>query len=116
MGADVQGYCPMGCGKTLFLGSGGYITCSLDKCPRPTAVADLLEDPEHEHIVRLGEADFDIQHPMRERLDGELFRCDLYGRLSALDGPPAQPGRYRVHVGDRLVWERLGPLDTNGES
>lgn len=44
MSDSVQGVCPMGCGKTLFLGSGGYVTCSWCKCPDPGAAADLLRD------------------------------------------------------------------------
>jgi hypothetical protein len=27
MSEKVMGNCPMGCGDTLFLGSGGYVTC-----------------------------------------------------------------------------------------
>lgn len=38
----VAGNCPMGCGETLFLGSGGHVTCSFLECPEPTAAADLL--------------------------------------------------------------------------
>lgn len=38
----VQGYCPMGCGATLFLGEGGHITCSWLECPRPHAADELL--------------------------------------------------------------------------
>lgn len=63
----VKGFCPMGCGETLFLGSGGYVTCSWVKCPRPDAAADILLERESEHIVVLGESTFDIQHPLRER-------------------------------------------------
>lgn len=38
----VQGRCPA-CGtKGLFLGDGGYITCSLIDCPNPSAADDLL--------------------------------------------------------------------------
>ena len=40
---DVRGFCPMGCGETLFLGSGGYVTCSLIGCPRPDAASILLD-------------------------------------------------------------------------
>jgi hypothetical protein len=104
MSERVQGYCPMGCGQTLFLGSGGYVTCSWAKCPRPTAVADLLEDKETEHLVELGATSFSVQHPMRERLDGELFRCDVHERIAALDGPPREPGTYRVYVPDNGTW------------
>lgn len=40
----VAGRCPA-CGSdgTLFVASGDHITCSLDKCPNPTFVADLLD-------------------------------------------------------------------------
>lgn len=40
---DVAGRCPA-CGSngTLFLGSGGYVTCSVSYCPNPSAAADLL--------------------------------------------------------------------------
>ncbi|MFC5802769.1 DUF6085 family protein [Streptomyces formicae] len=40
---DVQGKCPA-CGKTsLFLGSGGYVTCSRIECPEPDAASTVLE-------------------------------------------------------------------------
>jgi hypothetical protein len=43
---DVQGHCPA-CGwTTLFLGDGGYVTCSRIDCPEPDAASTLLErDP-----------------------------------------------------------------------
>lgn len=105
----VQGYCPMGCGDTLFLGSGGYVTCSWVKCPRPDAAADVLLERETEHVVVLGESTFDIQHPLRERLEGELFDCGLHARLRELSGPPFKPGRYRVfwRDGEALGWQPL---------
>jgi hypothetical protein len=104
----VQGFCPMGCGSTLFLGSGGYVTCSRDKCPDSYAAADVLAVREHEHIVRLGEDTFSILHPLRERLEGELFECPLHAHVSGLDGPPRQPGRYRVRgSGGSFSWELL---------
>jgi hypothetical protein len=103
----VQGFCPMGCGETLFLGSGGYVTCGYIDCPNPTALADILAIRETEHIVELEAKTFSVQHPLRERLNGELFACDLHRRISALDGPPATPGKYRVLVGERLHWQAL---------
>lgn len=39
----VEGECPMGCGQTLFLGSGGYVTCSWMKCPQPDSASRMLE-------------------------------------------------------------------------
>lgn len=40
----VQGTCP-GCGMdgTLFLGSGGYVTCSSLSCPEPDAATRVLD-------------------------------------------------------------------------
>lgn len=104
----VAGYCPMGCGQTLFLGSGSQIRCSNHGCPRPDAVDELLADRETEHVVVLGEATFSIQHPLRERLDGALFECQLHEWLSEQDGPPEGPGQYRVSepYGDSF-WEPL---------
>lgn len=39
---EVQGRCPACGGQSLFLGSGGYVTCSRIECPDPTAADDLL--------------------------------------------------------------------------
>lgn len=33
----------MGCGKTLFLGNNGFVTCSYLECPEPDAVSTFLE-------------------------------------------------------------------------
>jgi hypothetical protein len=96
----VAGFCPMGCGATLFVGEGGYITCSWVECPRPDAVAEILEDRrETEHLVELQAATFTLQHPLRERLDGALFACGIHDTIRRLDGPPAPPGMYRTSDG-----------------
>jgi hypothetical protein len=105
----VAGYCPMGCGQTLFVGEGGHITCSWAHCPHPEAVDELLADRETEHVVQIDAGTFSIQHPLRERLGGILFDCRLHEWLSEQDGPPEEPGyRYRARepYGD-TVWERL---------
>lgn len=86
----------MGCGSTLFLGSGGYVTCSLDVCPKPDAAADILNDFEPHHIVMLGNEVFTVRHPLRERLDEEFMQCSLHAWIADLAGPPRRPGRYRV--------------------
>lgn len=41
----VQGRCPACRMSTLFVGAGGYITCSWLSCPDPGAASDLLEGP-----------------------------------------------------------------------
>lgn len=112
-GREVQGFCPMGCGQTLFLGSGGYVTCSWHECPRPDAAADILLIGETEHVVVLGDETFDIAHPLRERLRGELWNCGLHARLRSLSGPPFRPGRYRVHWDGT---EALGWFPLTGEA
>lgn len=104
---NVKGYCPMGCGKTLFVASGGFVTCSWCECPNPGAATDILGISETEHIVLLGEETFTVQHPLRERLNGDLWECRLHSHLVSLNGPPAIPGRYRVYVdgdGQPLTW------------
>ncbi|MGI5288050.1 DUF6085 family protein [Nonomuraea polychroma] len=102
----IVGNCPMGCGQTLFVADGGYITCSFIRCARPTAVADLLEDRETEHIVQFDADTFTVRHPLRERLDDALLACELHEHIAGLDGPPVQPGRYRARaVGQRWTWE-----------
>jgi hypothetical protein len=72
-------------------------------CPEPNAVDLILNDPETEHVVLVGEENFTIMHPLRERLtqvkanfDPELFDCELHCWLSAQSGPPFKPGRYRA--------------------
>ncbi len=113
---NVRGHCPMGCGETLFVAAGGWLTCSWHKCPYPTAVADLLEHRETEHVVQLGETSFDVQHPLRERLNGDLFRCDVHARIAAL-GPPRRPGLYRVSLlpcGD-WGWSELPDTQETGQ-
>lgn len=109
----VVGNCPMGCGETLFLGTGGHVTCSRLACPRPTAVDELLAAAETEHIATIHEDGFTVEHPLRERLDGALHDCELHQELQAAGGPPAKPGRYRVvrHEPDAVSESyRSGPL------
>lgn len=38
----VKGICPRGCGPTLFLGDGGYVTCGWHACPEPDAASTRL--------------------------------------------------------------------------
>src|SRR5690606_12081447 len=97
------------CGhRSLFLGSGGYITCSIRECRNPTAAADLLDDGETRHVVTFTDDGFSIRHPLIERADGTLDDCELHAYCLALDGPPVKPGTYRAErVGDRWrFWGR----------
>lgn len=112
-GLRVEGCCPMGCGETLFLGAGGFVTCSVDVCPNPEATSLILQDPETEHVAKMTGDSWSVQHPLRERLDGDLFACDVHEALTELNGCPVTPGMYRVRLpfdSERLVWEWLAEV------
>ncbi|MEV1295803.1 DUF6085 family protein [Pseudonocardia sp. NPDC049635] len=107
---EVTGYCPMGCGRTLFLAAGGRVTCRHVDCPAPCAVDDLLDDRETEHVVEFADTVFTVRHPLRERLGDQLMACELHQYIADLPGPPVVPGRYRARAdGDRWSWELIGP-------
>ena len=108
MTGHVIGYCPMGCGYILEFGA-GRITCTLIGCPCPDAVSAILADRETDHVVELGETEWTIRHPLRERLDDQLITCDLHSQLVAAAGPPQRPGRYRVRAlpDNRWSWTPL---------
>jgi hypothetical protein len=111
---QVQGYCPMGCGATLFLGAGGYVTCSWSKCPRPDAASDILLEREHEHVVTFADdGTFSIKHPLRERLDDALLTCPLTAFLARLDFPPVKAGNYRATQTTAFGWTWT-PINTDG--
>lgn len=107
MDRRVSGHCPMGCGETLFVGEGGHITCSFIRCPNPGAVARILRDPETEHRVLFSETSFIVTHPLRERLDGGLAKCELHRWLTERGGPPVRPGVYRATLA-RGDWQFSG--------
>lgn len=101
---QIVGHCPACGGTTLFIGTGGHITCSLISCPRPTAVDELLVEQETEHVVLFDEHTFTVRHPLRERLDDQLMTCNLHKTIADRSGPPAQPGRYRVTWTEGRWW------------
>lgn len=112
----VAGCCPQGCGETLQRrGSDGVVWCGARDCPRPDSVHLVLQDPETEHVVSVGEFGYTIQHPLRERVHGALFECSVHADVSnTVDERMGEPGRYRVTwTEDReLKWELLeGPTD-----
>ncbi len=106
----VAGHCPMGCGTTLFVGSGGHITCSYIPCPDPCAVDQILGDAETEHVVEFRAGEFTVRHPLRERIGDALLTCSLHTHLAGLPGPPVQLGRYRARFdGVAWAWQALSP-------
>jgi hypothetical protein len=99
----VPGFCPMGCGATLILTVGGQLICNGDDCLNSFAAAEILGDPETEHVVEISETDFTILHPLRERLDNALLACELHSFLAQLDEPPVEPGSYHA-TGSGSSW------------
>lgn len=107
----MKGYCPMGCGQTLWINDEDEVVCKHAQCENPDAVRDLLSDPETEHLLYVREEDFTLQHPLRERLDHALVDCQLHRRIREVEGPP-KPGLYRVtRDGMSLKFEDLGRAD-----
>jgi hypothetical protein len=105
---EVKGHCPA-CGKeSLFLGDGGYVTCSRLECPRPDAVSTLLEDKETAHIVRLAGEGYTVRHPLIERLDDALMSCTVDLAIQGRGQPhPDDYGMYRMTpLGDLWAYER----------
>lgn len=96
---EINGHCPMGCGETLWARWGpagsASIECGSPNCPRPDALNIILADARVDaHIVVFEPESFSIQHPIKERLEGDLFTCPLFISIAKMDGPPAAPGRY----------------------
>lgn len=110
------GFCPMGCGETLSVIEGrdsNSITCTNRGCPNPAAAARILEESETEHVVEVGDDTFSLKHPLRERLEGELFDCPCHKWLRGQEGPPVDPGRYRlIDEGDPAAGYYFEPIET----
>lgn len=108
----VRGYCPMGCGETLVL-EAARIKCIDFACPNPEAVHRILDNRETEHVVRLDYDDFSVKHPLRERIEDELFECPIFKRIAetgnSLDDLLLPTGTYRVYIdsADQLQFERI---------
>jgi hypothetical protein len=85
---------------------GGHITCSHLECPRPTAVDELLQDKDVDHIVHFEGNGFTVRHPILERLDDQLLDCKLHLWI-ADTWPDVPPGRYRAVPGIFDPWNFL---------
>lgn len=62
----------------------------------------------HHHIVQADGETFTLQHPLTERLTGDLFGCDIHAHIAA--GEPLEKGRYRVLMKDDPADFDLIPL------
>lgn len=103
----VNGYCPMGCGRTIYTNVMGEVHCADPGCPRFDAVDQILNEQETEHVVRLSYDGWSMKHPLRERLDDELLHCAA-GAVAAGLGGRRPFGTYRLYeAGGDWHWDRL---------
>lgn len=58
-------------------------------------------DPEPFHTMDVGSHGWTLKHPLDCRDD--LFNCPTNRAAEDLDGPPAEPGRYRVTLVEGLL-------------
>ena len=107
----VQGNCPMGCGKTLYLAAKGKVECANPACDEHDAVSTLLMDAESEHLVAFAGASWSAKHPLRERLGNALLTCKVHEAVDIMLARPVEDGLYRVSpspIGPGgWGWERL---------
>lgn len=88
--------CP-GCGAEELEVRQSKLVCGRLRCPRPDAAQRILTEAATAHVVQINEADYSLEHPLIERLDGILFdACPLEEWMHTLSGPPVSPGRYNV--------------------
>lgn len=59
-------------------------------------LVDLTGGPDH--IVQSDGRTFTLQHPLAERLTGDLLDCDIHQHLA--NGEHLESGRYRVEITD----------------
>lgn len=97
---SIQGYCPMGCGRTLRAEESraeNKVVCWDADCPEPLAAQRILDDGETEHVVQFTGGGFTILHPVRERLDNKLLTCELHLFCMGFSGPPyGRGGTFRA--------------------
>lgn len=115
----IDGFCPM-CGKrslavevSLVRGPTARVRCYHPDCPDPEGIDKLMQDSEVHHILDVNEwQTWTLKHPLRERINGNLFECPLHGFLRqefAFRYPPEQ-GRYR-YVSTNTEDQNYGPWE-----
>lgn len=77
----VKGFCPVCAHPDPEVGTDGFLHCTSPECPSPDLIANVLLDNEIHHIVRFYEGFFNVKHPMRERLTGDLLNCAVHDRV-----------------------------------
>jgi hypothetical protein len=91
----VQGRCPACRGSSLFLGSGGYLTCSRLDCPNPSAADDLLH-----RNAPTGELREALAATFAEKIDGTEGCANRYRLADAALATLTA----RLDIGDAEAW------------
>jgi hypothetical protein len=107
----IKGFCPA-CGQDELYVSHlrCRLGCSNPVCPDPDAADKLLADNETHHIVRFDPNDevFDIKHPIRERIDDELFDCSIHQLVLDAEDYHDWEGTWRIlEEADPPGWEKI---------
>ncbi|WP_136056307.1 DUF6085 family protein [Microbacterium sp. K24] len=63
----------------------------------------------YDHIVRAEGDTFTLQHPLAERLTGDLFDCEIHQHIAA--GEPLESGRYKVVPADSQTFDLIPVKD-----
>lgn len=114
----LQGRCPHCGAEELQRGFQGRIVCGNTLCERQDAVNSLLTDPQlTEHLIKVSKrhrpgsaepqveiTDVTLRHPLVERLDDDLFTCELALYMEAGRPELLPVGMYQVIQVDG-VWK-----------
>lgn len=105
-GNRVAGFCPMGCGRTLYRSPTEQIVCANEDCSNRDSVSTLLAADSRFHQVLIHEGGFKIVCPLGERLSD--VRCSFHIWMQSLDGPPKPDGSYLVRRGPNgWIWQAV---------
>lgn len=124
---QMKGFCP-NCGQRTLVAKWGMVgeaelACTNLGCDDLAAASKIIGECETEHIVMCFEETYTIKHPLRERINDELYDCTIAAAFRDEWGPPREgPGLYRVtpmpvdpdsmsyRSGGGLIYERIGDL------
>src|ERR1017187_5858481 len=108
MMTHIDGYCPSCGSRQLVASDDGQILCKQEGCALPSAASQILnQGGETGHILESRDDGWTLMHPLRERLEGGLFRWAVADTVNAI-GPPAMLGYYRILAAAGTAWEYLG--------
>lgn len=102
----IEGFCPVCGGQTLGVVQASVsfpakVECTNINCTNIYAVAQILAVDEINHVVHFHDQGFSIRHPLRERIDDELLRCNLHNYLAEF--APNELG-FEYEVGTFRAW------------